>query len=307
MTLLPSGLVLTLTALTSLILTPFDFPAARRIGAIDVPKDDRRMHTHPIPRLGGLSIFFAFLILTLIFCFDIALPLFYAWAGAILLVCVGVLDDALSLPPLLKLTAQLGAAYVSTIGGNIISSLSAGGRLVSLGRFALPLTLFWMVTLINAHNFIDGLDGLCGGISLAESAALGLIGLACGLPSFALAAFAVCGACVGFLPYNMGGARIFMGDSGSTFLGFILAWLSVALLSSPMPPSPISMILLFAVPLADIAVAVTRRVAKGKSPFLPDRSHIHHMLADTTLGHFGASRFLRLLAALFAAIAYFIS
>lgn len=307
MALLSSGLVLTLTALVSLFLTPFDFPAARRLGAIDIPRDGRRMHTRPIPRLGGLSIFLAFLLFSLLFCFDIAPSLFYAWAGAILLVCVGVLDDALSLPPLLKLTAQLGAAYVSTIGGNLVNVLSVGGTRVSLGAFALPLTLLWTVTLINAHNFIDGLDGLCGGVSLAESASLGLIGLVCGSPSYALAAFAVCGACLGFLPYNLDGARIFMGDSGSTFLGFILAWLSVALFSSPTPPSPLSVILLFAVPLADITVAIVRRVAKGKSPFLPDRSHIHHMLADTKLGHFGASRLLRLVAALFAAISYFIS
>ena len=303
MTMLSSGLVVTLTALVSLVLTPFDFRVAKKLGAIDTPKDNRRMHKRPVPRLGGISIFFASLLFTLIFCFDIAASLFFGWAGAILIVCVGVLDDMLVLPPWVKLFAQVGAAYVSTIGGNVVTEISG----ISLGVFSLPLTVLWTVTLINAHNFIDGLDGLCGGIALAESAALGLVGVTVGQTGLALSAFTLCGACIGFLPYNMGGARIFMGDCGSTFLGFALAWISIALLSAPSPISPLSLLLIFAIPLADIIVAVARRIAKGKSPFLPDRSHIHHMLADTSLGHFGASRLLRLTAALLAAIGYFIA
>ena len=297
------SLAAVLTALFSLLLTPFDFRIARHLGAIDVPKDGRRMHSRPVPRLGGISIFFAALLFSLLFCFTIAETLFFGWAGAILIVCVGVLDDALSLPPWIKLMAQTGAAYVSTIGGNLITEIGGG----SLGSTTLPITLLFIVTLINAHNFIDGLDGLCCGTALAESAALGLVGLSLGKTETAVAAFILCGACIGFLPYNTGGARIFMGDCGSTFLGFALAWISVALFSAPPSPAPVSLLLIFAIPLADITVAVTRRVAKGKSPFLPDRSHIHHMLADTSLGHLGASRLLRLAAALFAAIGYLIA
>lgn len=292
-----------LSAFISLILTPLDFRVARRLGAIDVPKDGRRMHSRAIPRLGGLSIFFSSLLLSFVFCFDIAYSLFFAWAGAILLVCVGVLDDTLSLPPWIKLGAQFGAAYVSTIGGNVIKSI----RGVSLGPFSLPLTLFWIVTLINAHNFIDGLDGLCASVAAIEGTVLGLLALKTGTPAIAMAAFTLSGACVGFLPYNLNGARIFMGDCGSTFLGFALAWISIALLSNTSALPATTLLLTFAVPLIDIAVSVTRRLAKGKSPFLPDRSHIHHMLADTSLGHFGASRLLRLSAALFAVIGYFIA
>lgn len=261
------------------------------------------MHRRPVPRLGGISIFFVSLLFSLIFCFSVAETLFFGWAGAILIVCVGVFDDVLTLPPWIKLLSQVGAAYVSTIGGNVITKVGD----VFLGRAALPLTLLFIVTLINAHNFIDGLDGLCCGTALAEGAALGLVGLSLGKTETAVASFILCGACIGFLPYNTGGARIFMGDCGSTFLGFALAWISVTLLSAPPFPAPVSLLLIFAVPLADITVAVARRVAKGKSPFLPDRSHIHHMLADTSLGHFGASRVLRLAAALFAAIGCFIA
>ena len=293
MAILSVGLVTTLTALVSLLLTPFDFRAASRLGAVDVPKDARRMHKRPIPRLGGVSIFFASLLFTLIFCFDISYFLFFGWAGAILIVCVGVLDDTWSLPPWIKLGAQIGAAYVSTLGGNLLSRF---------GSLSLPLTLLWIVTLINAHNFIDGLDGLCGGVAAIEGAALGFMALKMGQPSLAAASFTLCGACIGFLPYNLNGARIFMGDCGSTFLGFALAWISVSLMTSSAPL--LVPFLIFAVPLADITIAVLRRLAKGKSPFLPDRSHIHHMLADTSLGHFGASRLLRLAAALLAAVGY---
>ena len=303
MVVLSLSLAAVLTALSSLLLTPLDFRVAHRLGAIDVPKDGRRMHRRPVPRLGGLSIFFASLLFSLIFCFAIADKLFFCWAGAILIVCVGVLDDAMTLPPWIKLFSQIGAAYVSTIGGNVISTLGS----VPLGAASLPITLLWIVTLINAHNFIDGLDGLCCGVATVESAALGFVGLALGKPLLAAAAFVLFGACIGFRPYNTGGARIFMGDCGSTFLGFAMAWVSVALLADPSPISPISLLLIFAVPLADITVAVTRRLAKGKSPFLPDRSHIHHMLADTSLGHFGASRLLRLAAALLATVGYFIA
>ena len=297
------SLAAVLTALVSLLLTPLDFRVAHRLGAIDVPKDGRRMHSRPVPRLGGISIFLATLLFSLIYCFSIAEELFFGWAGAILIVGVGVLDDVLALPPWIKLVSQVGAAYVSTIGGNVITEM--GG--VRLGVASLPLTLLFTVTLINAHNFIDGLDGLCGGVALVEGAALGLIGLTSGKPQLTIAAFILCGACIGFLPYNTGGARIFMGDCGSTFLGFALAWVSVALLADPSPISPISLLLIFVIPLADITVAVLRRVAKGKSPFLPDRSHIHHILSDTSLGHLGASRLLRLAAALFAAVGYLIA
>lgn len=303
MTILSSGLAVTLTALVSLALTPFDFLVAKNLGAIDVPIDDRRMHKRPVPRLGGLSMFFTSLLFSLLFCFDMAYALFFPWAGAILIVCVGVLDDMYSLHPLLKLTAQFGAAYVSTLGGTMLHLSEPFFGIL----FSLPITLLWMVTLINAHNFIDGLDGLCGGISAVESAALGLLALHMGATSIGLAALILCGACIGFLPYNMRGARIFMGDCGSTFLGFALAWLSVALVSEPSALPPVSLLLIFSVPLADITVAVARRLYHKKSPFAPDRSHIHHMLSDTSLGHFGASRLLCMLATLFAIIGYVIS
>ena len=283
-------------ALLSLALTPLDFRVAARLGAIDVPRDTRRMHKKPVPRLGGLSIFFSFLLLTLIYDFKIASDLFYAWSGAILIVLIGVLDDELSLPPVMKVAVQLAAAYVSTIGGAVLRTLRIGTTTLSLGVLSLPLTLLFLVTMINAHNFIDGLDGLCAGVSLCESLALGLMSLAVS-PEYAAASFLLGGACIGFLPYNIRGARLFMGDTGSTFLGFMLAAIAIRTQNSPL-----AFLLLFALPLADLFFAVTRRLLSGKNPLLPDRSHLHHLLADR-VGAYRASRLLCFAAALTALFA----
>lgn len=285
-----------LSALLSLALTPLDFRVAAKLGAIDVPRDGRRMHKRPVPRLGGLSIFFSFLLLTLIYDFKIASDLFYAWSGAILVVLIGVLDDEFSLPPVIKFSVQCAAAYVSTMGGSLFHVLRFGEKSFSLGLLSLPLTILFIVAMINAHNFIDGLDGLCAGVSLCESLALGLVCLA-GNTQYAAASFILGGACIGFLPYNLRGARLFMGDTGSTFLGFMLATIAVHTVDS-IP----RLLLFFALPLADLAFAVTRRLAKGKNPLLPDRSHLHHLLSDR-VGPFAASKLLCFASALTALIA----
>ena len=263
------------SALLSLLLTPFDFRVAARLGAIDIPRDGRRMHKHPVPRLGGLSVYFAFLILTLLYGYEIAPDLFYALAGAVLIVLVGVLDDELSLPPGLKFGVQCAAAFVSTLGGNVLQILRIGGKDLSLGAFSTPITVLFLVTLINAHNFIDGLDGLCAGVSLVESLAICLISLSAPPLGYAAICFILGGACIGFLPYNLRGARLFLGDTGSTFLGFMLAFLAVRAIRAPL-----ILMLVFSLPLADLVFAVLRRLSSGKNPLLPDRSHFHHLLAD---------------------------
>ncbi len=287
-----------LSALLSLFLTPADFRIAEKLGAIDTPKDARRMHKKPIPRLGGLSILFAFLIFSLLWDFSDAGHLFFGWAGGILIAFVGVLDDRHALSPPIKLLAQSAGAIVSMLGGNVIREVAS----IPTGIFAVPLTLFWMLTLINAHNFIDGLDGLCAGVSGSEATVLGLIALSLGNTETAFASLILGGACFGFLPYNVGGAKIFMGDTGSTTVGFLLAFFSTRTLFSDNLATPL---LLFALPLADITFAVTRRLLKGKSPFAPDRSHIHHLVSDH-IGHYAASKVLCYVAAFFATFAFLI-
>jgi UDP-GlcNAc:undecaprenyl-phosphate GlcNAc-1-phosphate transferase len=159
----------------------------------------------------------------------------------------------------------------------------------------------WLITSTNAHNFIDGLDGLCTGISVIEAISLGIIFLYENHPQYALLAFVLGGSCIGFYPYNAKNAKIFMGDTGSTFLGFVLGLLAVkALKFSSSHITLISMCFIFIVPMADIIFAVIRRSFQGKNPFMPDRSHIHHILSDSSLGHYKASLVLRVLSMLFA-------
>ena len=299
--------ILLLAALFSLALTPADFYIAKKLKAIDTPRDARRMHSRPIPRLGGVSILFCFLLFSLLWDFSDVNALFFGWAGAILVGFVGVLDDRYTLSPALKLFAQSTAACVSMLGGNVIERLSLGEFSAELGILSFPLTLAWILTLVNAHNFIDGLDGLCAGVSLAESLALALIVFSLCDKETAVAALVLGGACLGFLPYNAGGAKIFMGDTGSTTVGFLLAFLSTKALFQANAPTNVAVpLLLFALPLADITFAVTRRLLSGKNPFVPDRSHIHHLLADR-LGHHAASKRLVFAAAVLAAIAYFVN
>lgn len=299
--------ILLLAALFSLAITPADFYIAKKLKAIDTPHDGRRMHSRPIPRLGGVSILFCFLLFSLIWDFSDVGALFFGWAGAILVGFVGVLDDRYTLLPTVKLFAQSAAAITSMLGGNVIERLSLGSFSVELGILSFPLTLAWILTLVNAHNFIDGLDGLCAGVSMTESLALALISFSLGNNETAVAALILGGACLGFLPYNAGGAKIFMGDTGSTTVGFLLAFLSTkTLFQTETSVSTAVPLLLFALPLADITFAVTRRLLSGKSPFAPDRSHIHHLLADR-IGHHAAAKHLVFAAALLSAIAYFIS
>ena len=285
-----------IAALLSLTLTPLDIRIASRLGAIDVPRDSRRMHTHPIPRLGGLSIFFCFLSLSLIYNYKIAPDLFYALSGAILIVLVGVLDDQLALPPSLKFFVQSAAICISAMDGGVFHRLKIGSWHVTLGAFSFPVTLVFMLAMINAHNLIDGLDGLCAGVSLAESLALGLHCFTTGSIPYAYLGFLLGGACIGFLPYNTKGAKLFMGDTGSTFLGYTLATIAVRTLEQPF-----LLFLLFALPLSDLAFAVSRRLINGKSPFLPDRSHLHHLLSDR-VGAYRASKLLCFAAAVAAAL-----
>jgi len=277
------------TAVFSLLATPLDFKLATAIGAIDIPKDSRRMHSMPIPRTGGISIFAAFAVFGFIFCRDIAPELTCLLMGAIFTVILGIADDAFCLSAKIKLTVQVVAALITVSG--ILFLYGGSGVILS------TVAVLWVLIFTNAHNFIDGLDGLCAGVSITEAVALSVIFLLNGDTSLGILAATVGGACIGFFPYNGKKARIFMGDTGSTFLGFSLGAISLVFLLRHMSITAfISICFVFFVPLSDIFFAVSRRLYQRKSIFFPDRHHIHHMLADSTLGHRGASLVLRLVS-----------
>jgi UDP-GlcNAc:undecaprenyl-phosphate GlcNAc-1-phosphate transferase len=275
--------------LIALILTPVVRNLAVRMGAVDDPRKDkdpeRRMHSNPVPRMGGLAIVLGFLLSVLIFV-PMTTQLQGALLGAVIIVVLGVFDDIYDLRAKFKLGVQLFAALIAVLTGNVIEYLSNPNIFSSdpywrLGFLSIPVTVLWIVAMTNAVNLIDGLDGLACGVSSISSLTLLVIALLLGEPTVALLVAALAGGCLGFLPYNMNPAKIFMGDTGSTFLGYILAVISVqglfkmyTLISFVVP------FLLFGLPIFDTCFAFIRRIAHGQSPMHADRSHVHHRLID---------------------------
>lgn len=277
-------IAIVISALVSFGATPAVKRMAYKVGAIDVPKDDRRMHDHPIPRLGGLAIALAFL-LTALLSVPMDKELEGIMLGGIIILVLGVLDDSMTLPALPKFLVQIFAAGIVVAHGCTIQLItnpfSSEMEIINLGIFSIPVTIIWIVTITNAVNFIDGLDGLAVGVSAISAGTMLVIALLVAENDVALIMGALLGACVGFVPYNRNPAKIFMGDTGSTFLGFILATMSVqgmfkmyAMISFVVP------FLILGIPVFDICFAVLRRLAKHKNPMTADREHIHHRLID---------------------------
>lgn len=285
--LLRVGASVLLAAVLSFSMTPPVKHLAERVGAIDVPKDGRRMHKTPIPRMGGLAIFIGFLVAALIFMPRMDRALWAILIGAALIVVLGMLDDRFTLPAKSKLVVQLAAAAILVFFGDLrIDRLTNpfGPSLYSywdLGFWAYPITIIWILAITNAVNFIDGLDGLACGVSGISSINLMIIALLVSNGQAAILMAALTGACIGFLPHNFNPAKIFMGDTGSTFLGFMLAAVSVqGLFKAYTVISFLVPVLLLGLPIFDICFAVIRRIANGKSPMEADRGHIHHRLID---------------------------
>ena len=281
------GAALLVAGVLSFLSTPLVKALAKKVGAMDVPKDSRRMHDHPIPRMGGLAIFIGFLLSALIFSPGIDRGLKSILLGAIVIVILGVFDDRNALGAKLKLVVQLIAAAIVVFYGDLrIDRITNpfGGSLYSywdLGVFAYPITIIWIVAITNAVNFIDGLDGLACGVSCISSINLLVIALLVSDTRVAILMAALTGACLGFVPYNFNPAKIFMGDTGSTFLGFMLATVSITgLFKAYTAISFVVPFLLLGLPIFDICFAVIRRVASGRSPMEADRGHFHHRLID---------------------------
>ncbi len=276
-----SAIGLVCAILLSYALTPLVRVLAFKIGAIDIPADGRRMHKKPIPRVGGLAIFISFLITVLFFC-DINKDLFLLIGGALLIVTVGVIDDVFRINAWIKLIVQIAAAAIPVAGGIRIDQINLGGSYIELGMWSIPLTIFWITGLTNAINFIDGLDGLSCGVSTISSISVFCVIVIQGQDySSALVTLILIGACVGFLPFNLNPAKIFMGDTGALFLGYTLSLISIrGMFKLHTVISLIVPLIIFALPLADTLFAIVRRLIAGKSPFSADRGHLHHRLVD---------------------------
>jgi UDP-GlcNAc:undecaprenyl-phosphate GlcNAc-1-phosphate transferase len=284
-------------ALLAVALTPTVRRLALRADLVDRP-NHRRVNTRPMPRAGGLAIVAAFSLVAVAFTLldanQVAVPrpifletgqLAALLVGGLAAGVIGGLDDWFDLRARWQLVGQLvlaGLAVLLGIGVESINNPFGPGTITFEGPFAAGFTMVWIVGMINSINFIDGLDGLSSGIALIAAVTLGVISLTTqiGQPYIAVLCFALAGALLGFLRWNFHPAAIFAGTSGVMFIGYTLAVLSI-LGSAKVAVA----LLVLAVPIIDTFWIIVRRLAAGRSPFTPDRGHIHHRLLDLGLSH----------------------
>ena len=266
---------------------------AIRCGHVDVPSD-RKVHQIPMVRLGGVSIFLGTLVAAICLWrldgFSHLLPIDQREILIILLggsgyFLLGFLDDLQELSPRFRLVCQLAIAALVWQNGVRIDALNVPGLgLVHLGLLSLPITLLWIAGLVNAINWIDGLDGLASGVSAISTLITAGICLFIGEPSVALLALCLVGSLCGFLLYNFNPACIFMGDGGSYFIGFMLAAISIVGLvkGATVVTTPF---MVLAVPIFDMTLVIVSRLLRRKSPFVADKSHLHHRLLKVGFSH----------------------
>ena len=269
-------------AAISLFATPIVRKLAFKVDAIDIPKDERRIHKEPMPLMGGLGIYIAFVIACLIF-LPIDRPLLSIILGGTLILTSGIIDDIKDLSPKGKLIFQIAATIILILGDVkidvITNPFSNTNSVVHLNGLSIPLTIFWVVGVTNTLNLIDGLDGLAAGIAAIASLAFVFLARELNYVSIMLISAIVAGACFGFLSYNFHPARIFMGDTGALFLGFILAAISIeGVMKSVATIAVIVPLMILGLPIFDTTFAIFRRFLNGKSIAEADKGHLHHRL-----------------------------
>ncbi len=277
--------------------TPAVVYLIRRYGLLDQP-DERKTHRRPLPRGGGLAVVATFVLIGgILAIFAPAIPgmpatrgvdsgqLAGLFGGAILAAVLGVVDDALDLRARWQFLGQIAVALVAVVTGITVGHVTnplGGLDLTFPAWFGVAFTVLWIVGMINSLNFIDGLDGLSSGIALIAAGTLGVLSLSTqvGQPFVAVLCFTLAGALLGFLRWNFHPAKVFQGTAGVMVLGYTLATLSI--LGSA---KIIVAMLVLAVPIVDSFWVIVRRLMSGRSPFSPDRGHIHHRLLDVGLSH----------------------
>lgn len=267
----------------TLVLTPLVHAMARRVGLLAKP-GPRRLHKRPMPTGGGLAIFLGFWLSTIVV---------HGWSQSLtglliastLMVVLGVIDDYVDLRPGVKLLGQLAAAAVLVYSGTRIEVVGHPlGGAIELGWLSVPVTLLWLVAVTNVLNIIDGLDGLAAGIASIAAMPLLVIAFQRGEWTVALLAAALIGSTVGFLRYNFNPARVFMGDTGGLFLGFVLGAFAVEGALGGASGIAVSIpVLVLGVPVFDTICAVIRRAANGRPIAQADDGHLHHQLLKAGL------------------------
>lgn len=268
------------------LLIPHVVRLAKLIGKMDEP-DPRKVHKEPIPRLGGIAIFLGSICALVVL--ELLQPGFFTkqthWYGIIigssLMFLLGVIDDLKTLSAKFKFVFQIGVALIAYYMGVKILVLSnpLGGMLVLPEWLSVAMTVFWLVGITNTINLIDGLDGLAAGVSMIAGITLSIIAMQTNQYLGAVIILTLVGSTIGFLRYNFNPAKIFMGDSGSLFLGFTLAAISITgVLKLAATVTILLPLLILGVPILDTTFAIVRRALSGKPIFQPDKGHLHHRL-----------------------------
>ena len=280
-----------LACFVALVMTPVSIQIAHKIGAMDIPKDGRRMHKKAIPRFGGLAIFLGTMIALM--AFDMSSSrIRFAMLGGTLMYILGVVDDLKDLKAGVKFVCQTAIAvlmYVLGLRITFISNYFGTGLLNFGGITCFIITVLWIVGITNTINLIDGLDGLAAGISAIAAVCIAYVayihGTINGMVPVCLAMMALAGACIGFLPYNFYPAKTFMGDGGALFLGFMIAILSVV---GPLKRSTMVAVIIpvvaLAIPIFDTSFAIIRRLVNRQHIMQADKGHLHHRLIASGYG-----------------------
>lgn len=270
----------------SYLFTPLVRKFVIKIGAIDVPKDKRRMHKEPVPSMGGIAIYLSFLISMIIFIQPLTKEHIAMLFGVTIIFISGTLDDTEGLSPKMKILFQLIAAGVAIFGGirveYIQNPLGQPGALIDLGLVSYPLTIIWIVGITNAINLIDGMDGLAAGVSAIAALSLAALSYLHNNTSAALICLILAGACLGFLPYNFNPASIFMGDTGALVIGFLFSLISIeAVMKTAATVAIITPVIVLGVPISDTFLAIIRRTIIRRESFtIADKGHLHHKILD---------------------------
>ena len=267
--------------------TPAAIKIAPKIGAMDIPKDERRMHKKPMPRFGGIAIYLGIMAALAVFALEDK-GITSVMTGCTLIYTLGLIDDLKDLKPLVKLCGQIVCATVVYIMGvriEFITNYFGPGNMAFGDVACFIITVLWLIAITNAVNLIDGLDGLAAGIAAISALCIGYVAYIHGQYVPTLAMMAIAGAALGFLPYNFNPAKIFMGDSGSELLGFSIA--AVSILGTVKSATIVVVIipaLVLGLPIFDTVMAIFRRLAKHQSIGTADKDHLHHRIMKAGFG-----------------------
>ena len=294
--------------ISSILITPIVKKLAFKIGATDKP-NQRKVHLKIMPRLGGLSIYISFILGILIM--DQQSPYLYAIiAGSTIIIITGILDDMYEISARLKLIGQLAAALVVVLWGGVqveFINLPFTDHVLEFGFLSIPITILWIVGITNAINLIDGLDGLAAGVSSIALITISIMAILIPNPFVVIMGSVLLASTLGFLTFNFHPAKIFMGDTGALFLGYMIAVLSLLGFKNVTVISLIIPVIILGVPISDTFFAILRRIVNKKPLSAPDKSHLHHCLLGLGFTHRQTVLLIYSMAAFFGLVAIIVS